>query len=919
MLLDGRLATTTLPSLISLPLVHRRSEGQSGVTKTPRSSPPTEHHPQQRRGVLGFDVFALESTTSSASDIDTGFMSENRKGDAQGPPSSSSQSSSSSSTFTAALGITWHDTDWKTNLQRNLPRGDDQASSQSSSLPTRSQIDHLKVTELKQLCLERGLSRTGNKSMLQDRLWKWSIDQQRNPPVRITKDFLTRYFETSAAEDAGVLLPPPPRKQEEDAVDAIARIFDDSTYTPSSLAEWARNIDLEPLLQKRKEILRQKREGRPAPTTTTTKQPQVASHKTTQDKTSSDHDRNFSTAEYLKSLAKALRAPSLPYSSNIQVKQLYAASKQADQLGERKAAMDLLQTLLMVTPNDARVYRRLARMHTENGDIPSARETLQAGLQQQPENPWLWHGLGQLERTHGSMEVAKEHYQKAIVLDATFAQSYHALGTLEHGQGNVANSMRILKKGLEFCPTNHRLWHAYGDVYREAQMLDDAERSYKRALKHGPPTSHCFAHSSLAAVAYEQGRLDAARRWLFKAIEANNGRHSQGWVALSQLEESVGNIREARLLCTSAIAQYEKGLVDARDRYLEQSGQRHLSPRPTIPDDGPIPLELTAQLLKQVPAYRSGDKFVHVYRNWARLEEQHGDAAAVDRVYERAKMAFPQDSRLMVTWAQYHDRNLNVDRARELYQDACTKAGPRHASPYRILGHFEMSQSNFHEARRILFLGTRAISQTDFMDAVDRKGLPELLLTWAVCEWHLRNMDRAEDLFGHALRLVPPSDSELKSFVLYSIARFKYHRGELLLAQHCVGLALKECLAPSGDGKLWELWANIARDMGNSKLEKDCLDNVALALTPGKTRDEQGDNHGTDSLKTRSQVEEARLVDKPNVEKLMRRDPWQVKLFGSLDSSSGSSYSSSYNQHSFLQALKFPVKKQQGGAVQASN
>ena len=155
MLLDGRLATTTLPSLISLPLVHRRSEGHSGVTKTPRSSPPTEHYPQQRRGVLGFDVFALESTTSSVSDIDTGFMSENRKGDAQGPPSSSS----SSSTFTAALGITWHDTDWKTNLQRNLPRGDDQASSQSSSLPTRSQIDHLKVTELKQLCLERGLSR----------------------------------------------------------------------------------------------------------------------------------------------------------------------------------------------------------------------------------------------------------------------------------------------------------------------------------------------------------------------------------------------------------------------------------------------------------------------------------------------------------------------------------------------------------------------------------------------------------------------------------------------------------------------------------------------------------------------------------------------------------------------------------------
>jgi tetratricopeptide (TPR) repeat protein len=497
--------------------------------------------------------------------------------------------------------------------------------------------------------------------------------------VRISGDFVSRYFQTS--EDSAST-----KRYRDDAVGAISRIFDDSTYTPSSLAEWARNIDLEPLLQKRKEIHRQKREGRLSPT-----QPKVSTNIKTPEKSSTHHhhhEDNFSTAEYLKSLARALRAPSSPFASNIQVKELYSAAKQADQLGERKVAMDLLQTLLMVTPNDARVYRRLARMHAESDDVQQARETLQAGLEHQSENSWLWHGLGQLELTHGSIELAKEYFQKAIGFDAAFAQSYHALGTLEHGQGNVANAMRILKKGLEFCPTNHRLWHACGDVYREAQMLEDAERSYKRALELGPPTSHGFAQSSLAAVAYEQGNLDKARRWLFKAIEGNNGRHSQGWVALAQLEESVGNIREARLLCTSAIAQYERGLVESRQRYLKQSGQRQVSPRPAISENGPISRELTTQLLKQVPAYRSGDKFVHVYRNWARLEEEHGDAAAVDRVYQRAKVAFPQDSRLLVSWAQYHDRNLNVEQAREIYQEACAKAGQRYVQRVGILGIF---------------------------------------------------------------------------------------------------------------------------------------------------------------------------------------------------------------------------------------
>jgi len=515
--------------------------------------------------------------------------------------------------------------------------------------------------------------------------------------VKITSgDFLTRYFESSDAATATTKN----RLQEESTsslcskgqrdaiVDSISRIFDDSTYTPNSLAEWARNIDLEPLLQKRKEIHRQKREGRPTAATrqsrSSTKVLSPSSSSIPRKTHSTTRVSDFSTAEYLKSLARALRAPSSPYASNIQVKELYSASKQADQLGERKVAMDLLQTLLMVTPNDAKVYRRLARMHAENDDVPKARQTLQKGLEYQPENPWLWHGLGHLEQTHGSTELAKEYFQKAIAFDAAFAQSYHALGTLEHGLGNVANAMRILKKGLEFCPTNHRLWHASGDVYREAQMLDDAARSYRRALDNGPPTSHCFAQSSLAAVAYEQGRLAAARRWLFKAIEGNNGRHSQGWIALAQLEESVGNIAEARLICTSAIAQYERGLLETRERYLALSGQKKKQHQPPIrssvdedDDKTPIPVELTTQLLKQVPPYRSGDKFVHVYRNWARLEEEYGDMASVDRVYERARAAFPNDSKLLVSWAQYHDRNLNFEKARELYQDACAKTGQR--------------------------------------------------------------------------------------------------------------------------------------------------------------------------------------------------------------------------------------------------
>ena len=57
--------------------------------------------------------------------------------------------------------------------------------------------------------------------------------------------------------------------------------------------------------------------------------------------------------------------------------------------------------------------------------------------------------------------------------------------------------------------------------------------------------------------------------------------------------------------------------------------------------DGELdPIATKETLFKTVPQYRSGDKFVNVFRNWARLEETHGCPETVDEVYTRASFAF---------------------------------------------------------------------------------------------------------------------------------------------------------------------------------------------------------------------------------------------------------------------------------------
>lgn len=488
---------------------------------------------------------------------------------------------------------------------------------------------------------------------MRGRLWQWTAEQQQQHQARITGDFLANFFEDAAGMNSSA-------DTETDPSTPLAATND--AQSPNSLAEWARTVDLEPLLQKRKAIHRRKREGRPSPKKAT---------KPTQ-----------SSKEYLTNLSRALQAPSPPYSSNVQVKELYSASKQADQLGERKVAIELLETLVGVTPNDARIYRRLARMYSEQGDLDQARATLHLGLRRLPENPWLWHGLGQLELRYGCAKLqARRNFQKAIQVDPTFAHSYHALGTLEHTQGNIAQATKILKQGIEYCPSNHRLHHALGDLYRGAKLLEDAERCYRRALEHSPLVSSCFAYSALACVAFEQNQVEDARRWLLKSLQVNDGRHSQGWTSLAQLEESEGNFNKAQMVCAAAITQYERSLIETRERYKQKRGKefKGRKPQPITSSSTTDPVYTKNVLLQAVPRYRSGDKFLKVYRNWARLEEQYGSFETVDQVYGRASLAFPLEYKLTLDWASYYSKMLNHDRARTLFVEACNKAGKRYA------------------------------------------------------------------------------------------------------------------------------------------------------------------------------------------------------------------------------------------------
>jgi tetratricopeptide (TPR) repeat protein len=317
-------------------------------------------------------------------------------------------------------------------------------------------------------------------------------------------------------------------------------------------------------------------------------------------------------------------------------------------------------------------------------------------------------------------------------------------------------------------------------------------------------------------------------------------------LGLAELELSEGNLDGAREIYNEAVDIYE------RSRGIARAG--------------------TATKRRVKPA-QLGDKWINVYKSWSKFEEQYGSYDDANNVYSRNASAFPNDWEGLVRWARFQCKYERHDRARNLFELACNRAGSKDARPYRQYAEFEMAAGNYKNARSILFRGAQSLSESSNGSKQDDQSA-RLYHAWAIVEWHLENPDRAEILFDHSLRQIDSENggSEQRAVVLYSIARFLFHaRSDYNLAQHCICLALTENLTPAGDTGIWTLWAKVGDKMSNKDLESQCLNQA-------------------EELKKEEHANVPFDVNTLAMHRMLRRAPWQHKITTRSESQNNSWY-----------------------------
>jgi len=740
----------------------------------------------------------------------------------------------------------------RTNVDGNVADIEEEKSDIPPSfpwVPTESQINALKVVQLRAVCAERGLIRTGRKAELQQRLLLWATVEG--------------------------------RKRVKDRLMGLKDLIETSKSNGGSSTLDNLEYDVDALTNKRKALRREKRRGGSSGpgilglvdesyfsnTTTSSVDTLIDEDEDMDEDEDFDDGSSIVDEASISQLSKTFNAPASTY-SNREVREMYIEAKALDQEGDREKSKAVLMKLREATPHDMRVVRRLARMEQEDGNISTARGLLQRALRDEPRNAHLLQGLGQLERQAGNDATAMNYFRQAIKENPSFANPYHALGTLEHTHGNIKVALAVIKDGLRKCPQNHRLHHALGDVYLDANMLDFAEESYLEGLQHGPEWSKAFFYASLSFVSYAKGQVQESRTLLRQSLEINGGMHAQGVIALAQLEESEGNIQAAREVYRDAVSRYEKKRRKRSPFRSNSPGEEDMFDSQSLVDENG----------KQYSRSYSGDKWVNVFKSWARMEEIHGTYETAHIVFSKAARLFPNNMNLLIQWADLQADHGEDEKGRLLYEAACHRAGDGSAKPFQALAEFEMKRRNFVKAQSTLYSGAKCAASSNGI-ADGKNGLARLFHTWGVCEYHLGNESKAQQLLEDALRVTGPgeADSTMRSLILYSMARLEVLRGEHLLAQHCIGLSLKENLFPGGNSLIWKLWAEIAQKMGNKVLEKRCKEQALL-----RWEEERG---GTVSdlsrlLVARGSDSSSRLPERTGsvMKDMFRKTPWSSKV-----------------------------------------
>ena len=219
---------------------------------------------------------------------------------------------------------------------------------------------------------------------------------------------------------------------------------------------------------------------------------------------------------------------------------------------DHQAAIVLLKNALSTAPDDSNVRLLLGTIYNETGEYAFAEVELRRA-QQSDSDPFAvtaglarsWLGRGEYKKLLDELELfekehpeltpeiltlqgdarvgagrqdAKTSYSAALKINTGFVAAQLGLARIVSREGKIEEALHAVSSMLERAPESADVWLFKGDLERSRLALEDAEKSYRRALDIRP--NDVQSRLRLVDLYIGANKLDAARTGIAAVLKS---------------------------------------------------------------------------------------------------------------------------------------------------------------------------------------------------------------------------------------------------------------------------------------------------------------------------------------------------------------------------------------------------------------
>eukprot|EP00978_Attheya_sp_CCMP212_P005345 scaffold11961_cov44-Attheya_sp.AAC.1 len=408
-----------------------------------------------------------------------------------------------------------------------------------------------------------------------------------------------------------------------------------------------------------------------------------------------------------------------------------------------------------------------ARFEEDNKEFERARSIFERSLEVDHRSGELWLRYAEFEMRNEFVNHARNVLDRAVQILPRIDFLWYKYVYMEETVGDLPKCRTVFERWMKWLPDDNA-WLAYGRFETRAGNNVGAQEVMRRYVNTYPCARAFLRYAKWAE--WEAKDVSLART-VFEAaltdLEVEESRQARVFKQFASFEERQGEYERARVIYKHAVSllhlgedeikQQEEDLPDyeitkRQDLYKSYVAfEKKHGDRQGIED-----VILTKQRAEYKKKIAADPLDYDAWFEYAKLEEDHGDAAAVRDVYERAVANLPpaQEKQhwkryiyLWIYYALFEEMQMkDLDRASQVYQ-TCLSLIPHSKFSFAKIWIYA---AKLHVRRRDLVAARKLLGK-----AIGLCGKEKIFVEYIALELALGEVDRCRALYTNYLKAMP--------------------------------------------------------------------------------------------------------------------------------------------------------------------